>query len=492
MGNENALFKRNKLAVNLLWVSIIFGLTADIINKASFEEIFYLLGFGIVAGGISTYLTYKRIQEDKVKYIILAGVILLSYFLISSSQKLGDYLLLYYALAFVTIYHDSKLIIMVTILNLVLTNYFFFIYKDSMYKGYGSDYLFDLNLYLILISAILAFQSKIGSNMRKDIEANNEKAIEDKKNIEEILEKTSESINTLTNFSSRLMENLNGMKEVSNEIASAFSEISKSVESQAQSASGINSSVIENNEEMQLVSQASSYMKDLSSYTEKEANKGNEDVFKLNEEYEKVDRSIIETVTLVNELNEKTELIEEILGTINQIAAQTDLLALNASIEAARAGEHGKGFVIVADEIRKLADASTVSTEGISNVLTEIINRVEMAANKVYEVRDSFESSKTVTKSVEDVFANVNKNSVSLSLNANDVDSKITTLKENTNKIIYEVSSISSITEENSASIEEVTASVLEQNDRIDNILESFKEIDDLVKELKDLSEVES
>jgi methyl-accepting chemotaxis protein len=73
-------------------------------------------------------------------------------------------------------------------------------------------------------------------------------------------------------------------------------------------------------------------------------------------------------------LSEKTQQIGEIISTVNNIASQSNMLALNASIEAARAGEHGKGFAVVAMEVRSLAEQSKAATEQVGAILSEIQN----------------------------------------------------------------------------------------------------------------------
>lgn len=185
-------------------------------------------------------------------------------------------------------------------------------------------------------------------------------------------------------------------------------------------------------------------------------------------------------------LDEKAQEIGKIINLISSIAEQTNLLALNAAIEAARAGAQGKGFAVVAEEVRKLAEGSSVATNEINGLIREIQMGVEKT---VLEMKNG----KSIVKELNTAAFNTEKSFQEI----HDVVERVTSQIEEVTNSAKEVSqssiivgdmigNIASITQESAAGTQDVSASVEEQTATIQELVTSAQDLKDMVNLLED------
>ncbi|SFL46748.1 methyl-accepting chemotaxis protein [Halanaerobium salsuginis] len=216
---------------------------------------------------------------------------------------------------------------------------------------------------------------------------------------------------------------------------------------------------------------------------------GAEKLAHLSSQMEQIVAAVRKVAADINKLDSISQEIGSIIDIIDNIADQTNLLALNAAIEAARAGEAGRGFSVVADEIRDLAEESSTSAEKIKKLIDEVINTTN-------SVGQEMKTSEKEIISGEELLDSANKTFIKIENTLKEINQgidKSTDIVNNANKFSRDISAkaqnIAGISEETSASAEEVAAASQEQTASVEEISSIADELADRAAHLEDLIE---
>jgi methyl-accepting chemotaxis protein len=224
---------------------------------------------------------------------------------------------------------------------------------------------------------------------------------------------------------------------------------------------------------------------DHSNVTTEESEKGNVALKKTIDQMGSINETVQTSSSIIKDLGERSAEIEKILAVISGISEQTNLLALNAAIEAARAGEHGKGFAVVADEVRKLAEESRRSAEQITHLIHDIqsstSNAVVSMDKCTTEVQTGLVLINDTGKSFEKIFhsaADVSRQSV-------EVSAAVKQLSSSVEQVALGIFDISIKTEESSSGSQTVAAGAEEQLASMEEITASAHSLAKMAEDLQ-------
>jgi methyl-accepting chemotaxis protein len=193
---------------------------------------------------------------------------------------------------------------------------------------------------------------------------------------------------------------------------------------------------------------------------------------------ERIIASAETTGNIVTSLANRTDQIGEIIQVIDDIADQTNLLALNAAIEAARAGEQGRGFAVVADEVRKLAERTTKATKEIAQTIQIIQKEAKEADSSMSEAGKSVTEGKKLTYELEDVLKQILTSTNDVSIQIEQVATASEEQSSTAEQISRSIESINSVTQESAQGIQQIALTaedLYKMTEELKNIVSSFK-----------------
>ena len=271
-------------------------------------------------------------------------------------------------------------------------------------------------------------------------------------------------INNLHDIVENILDTTENLSAYSEELAASSEEGNATIETTNDLIENMSASI-------QQISASAQEVTSFAQESNSQTDVGREKIEQTMNNMKEINHAVDETVTIINDLDNTSEEIGQIVEMITNIAEQTNLLALNAAIEAARAGEHGQGFAVVAEEIRDLAEDTSDATDKIADLINKTQEKSDTGIEAIKEVKNKAETGQEIVEETGQVFAEIEEAAEETSAQIEQTASSTQDLAQNSDEIKDASEGIQQMSDEVTTSSQEL--SVMAQ--KLQEIVNEFK-----------------
>ncbi|OLP64093.1 Methyl-accepting chemotaxis protein McpA [Bacillus pumilus] len=305
--------------------------------------------------------------------------------------------------------------------------------------------------------------------------------------LKQVIQAVQQSVENVAASSEELTASAGQTTQATEHITSSIEQFSNSAEHQNDM---IEKSALQLNEmdrSLTHMVETISHMTESSVESSETAEGGGELVQKTAGQMQIIEQAVKEAELVIAGLEKKSKDITNILGVINGIADQTNLLALNAAIEAARAGEAGRGFSVVAEEVRKLAEQSGSSSKEIESLTNEIVEEIEKSQQMFKQVAGEVQSGLKITDETKVSFEKITHKTSEMTEEMKQINESALQITHGSKDMSQAVHQIEELSRANSAGFQDIAASAEEQLASMEEISSSSATLSQMAEELREI-----
>lgn len=451
---------------------------------------YVLIGLGILAiACINYFLPIPDIVKAGVFGFLPAAVV--SVLFIIDGFSLNKHFFLFITVFMIGLYFNQKLVAsFAAFLNIALLA-LYFIKAENFLGPDNVSFPYFLTIYSVFNGALLMLyllcrwgNELIESSLLKEQQA--EELVQNLQSVFQVIKTSASDLN-----------------ESAGNVSDNSAEIYFSSETILQSANEIAAGAEEEEKRLRNISSLMSEAAHIVDYSNNHSNQVVQDATEMNEQIETswkkvnavskqmnvLNDAIQLTTETIDDLQNSLEIVNQHLSGITEIADQTNLLALNAAIEAARAGEHGKGFAIVAEEVRKLAEQSARIASNISEVTHLLMDKSSTAQVKTHEGKNAVVDSHDLLLEIEQMIQAVRKQFAETMLQIKENAESVSGASKQFHDVNHHLEEVLAISSNNKNATQSIVEVLSNQSDQLKTINEAVEQLrnvsDDLTKQIK-------
>ena len=307
-----------------------------------------------------------------------------------------------------------------------------------------------------------------------------------KQHLKELIRGIANSSSQVAAASEQLTAGAEQSAHVVTQVAESINEVAQGAEKQMRAVSETSSAVEHISSGMEQAAAGSAQAAEHSTQAARKAKEGDLAVGRAVTQMASIEKTVNNSAQVVAKLGERSKEIGQIVSVISGIAGQTNLLALNAAIEAARAGEQGRGFAVVADEVRKLAEQSQEAAQRIAELIGEIQGDTDQAVVAMSEGTREVKVGSEVVTAAGQAFAEITELVAHVSEQVQDISEVMQRMSQGSEKIVASVHTVSNLSEAAMGEAQTVSAATEEQSASMEEIASSSRALANLAQDLQE------